>query len=63
VIYQQHSVPVAGVGGEKKDFVIKDHPDNKQNREKNSNDPADIPPVHAAKRKKQMTFFDEFTRA
>ena len=49
--------------GEKKDFVIKDHPDNKQNREKNSNDPADIPPVHAAKRKKQMTFFDEFTRA
>ena len=39
------------------------HPDNKQNREKNSNDPADIPPVHAAKRKKQMTFFDEFTRA
>lgn len=48
---------------EKKDFVIKEHPDNKQNREKNSNDPADIPPVHAAKRKKQMTFFDEFTRA
>lgn len=49
--------------GEKKDLVVKDHPDNKENREKNSNDPADTLPVRAAKRKKQMTFFDEFTRA
>lgn len=49
--------------GEKKDLVIEDYPDNKENREKINNDPADTPPVHAAKRKKQMTFFDEFTRA
>ena len=49
--------------GEKKDLIAEDHPDNKENREKINNDPADTPPVHAAKRKKQMTFFDEFTRA
>lgn len=49
--------------GEKKDLVIEDYPDNKENRGKNSNDPADTPPVYTAKRKKQMTFFDEFTRA
>ena len=49
--------------GEKMNLVVKDHPYKQENREKKSNDPADTPPVHAAKRKKQMTFFDEFTRA